>query len=315
MKNFWQSLAKPFYILAPMDEVTDVAFRQVVHTAAPADVYFTEFANVDGYCSPGKIAIERKLRQNANSDQPLVAQIWGLKPENYRTMAADLRDQGFAGIDINMGCPDRKLMKTGACAALINNPSLAAEIIAATKDGAGDLPVSVKTRIGVKDIVTEEWISFLLKQNLAALTVHARTAKDMSAVPARWEEFATVIRLRNELAPKTLIIGNGDIWDRASGDQLVKKYGLDGVMIGRGIFKNLFAFGKSPTEHTWLEKKQFLLLHIDLFEQAWGIDKNYNILKRFFKVYVNGFDGASDLRVKLMKTKTYAEARSVLSEQ
>lgn len=309
MKSFWHDLPKPFFVLAPMDAVTDTVFRHVVAKTARPDVYFTEFTNVDAFCSVyGKASTETRLRFTPD-EQPLVAQIWGTNPEHFAQMAKGLAGMGYTAIDINMGCPVKDIIKKGSCSALIDTPALAAEIIAATKEGG--LPVSVKTRIGTKVQKTEEWIGFLLQQDIAALTVHARTAKEMSKVPARWEEIAKSVQLRNQIAPDTIIIGNGDVHDRQHGLELAAQTGVDGIMIGRGVFTNVFCFEQRPREHSKKELLETLNHHLDLFEQTWP-ERPYAPLKRFFKIYVRDFDGASELRAALMDTKNIAEARELL---
>lgn len=310
MQSFWRNLPKPFFVLAPMDAVTDTVFRHIVQKAAPPDVYFTEFTNVDSYCSPkGRSSTASRLLFTPD-EQPIVAQIWGTNPEHFATMAKGLAEMGFAGIDINMGCPAKDVIKKGAGSGLIETPSLAAEIIAATKQAG--LPVSVKTRIGFKTQKTEEWIGFLLEQDLVALTVHARIQKEQSLVPARWEEVAKSVVLRDKIAPHTLIIGNGDVRNRQHGLALAAQTGADGIMIGRGVFTNVFCFEQDPKPHSKTELLAMLRDNLDMFEATWP-ERPFAPLKRFFKIYVRDFDGASDLRVKLMDTTSIAEARSVLS--
>ncbi|HET9411356.1 MAG TPA: tRNA-dihydrouridine synthase [Candidatus Saccharimonadales bacterium] len=309
MNSFWHDLPKPFFVLAPMDAVTDTVFRHVVAKTARPDVFFTEFTNTDAFCSPkGSFSTETRLRFTPD-EQPLVAQIWGTNPEHFAQMAKGLAKLGYTAIDINMGCPVKDIIKKGSCSALIDTPSLAAEIIAATKEGG--LPVSVKTRVGTKVQKTEEWIGFLLQQDIAALTVHARTAKEMSKVPARWEEIAKSVQLRNQIAPDTILIGNGDVRDRQHGLELAEQTGVDGIMIGRGIFTNVFCFEQQPREHSKQELLDTLKFHLDLFEQTWS-ERPYAPLKRFFKIYIRDFDGASELRAALMDTKNIAEARELL---
>lgn len=312
MTNFWANLPRPFFVLAPMEAVTDVVFRHVVAKAARPDVFFTEFVNTDSYASEkGRHSTMGRLSFTPD-EQPMVAQIWGTNPDHFRHMALGLKDMGFAGIDINMGCPAKDVIKTGACSALIENPRLAAQLIAATKEAG--LPVSVKTRIGFKTTKTEEWLSFLLQQDITALTVHGRTQKEMSKVPARWDEIAKAVQLRNEIAPNTLIIGNGDVRDRQHGEQLVQQYGVDGVMIGRGVFHNPFAFEREPRQHSREELLGLLRYQLDLFDQATQQEpRKYDPLKRFFKIYVRDFDGAADMRDALMHTKTTAEARTIIA--
>ncbi len=311
MKTFWNKLAKPFFVLAPMDDVTDTIFRRVISQAAPADVYFTEFTNATSFCSPkGKSSTDSRLAFKPE-EQPIVAQIWGTNPEHYAIMSKHLAKQGFSGIDINMGCPERRIVKNGACSALIENPSLAAELIEAAKTGG--LPVSVKTRLGFKTQKTEEWASFLLKQDIAALSMHGRTQKEMSKVPARWEEIGKIVKIRDELSLDTLVIGNGDVKDREHGEKIAKQYKVDGIMIGRGVFQNPFGLEKPAKSHSRDELLGLLNLHLDLFdEENKKSPRKFAPLKRFFKIYVRNFSGASELRNKLMQTNSTQEVRRLI---
>ena len=331
MPNFWKKLPKPFFALAPMEEVTDTVFRQVIADLGKPDVFFTEFVNVDGLCSKGREKVIHRLQFSAK-EQPIVAQIWGLMPENFYQIAKELVGMGFAGIDINMGCPEKNVIKKGACAALIENRSLAAEIITATKKGANGLPVSIKTRIGYNSIVTDDWIGFLLKQKLDALTIHGRTVREMSDVNAHWDEIGKAVKMRDELQQvhigsdttstsdvkkvQTLIIGNGDVKDRADGLRKAKQYEVDGVMIGRAIFKNPWVFNsKNPNPEVSVgERLDLLLKHTRLFDTTWGNKKYFGILKKFYKIYCQGFPGASSLREKLMRAQSVAEVEEVVNE-
>ncbi len=313
--NFWQQLKKPFFILAPMDDVTDVVFRQIVAEAAPPDVFFTEFTNVDGLFSIGRDKLLPRFKFTTEQ-HPIVAQIWGKNPENYLKAARLIKKLGFDGIDINMGCPDKAICKNGCCASLIDNHDLAQKIISATRKGAGGLPVSVKTRLGFKTLQTEEWLSFLLQQDLAAITIHGRTAKEMSKVPVHWDEIAKAVSLRDQIAPQTLIIGNGDILSKEEGIAKAQKYHLDGIMIGRGIFQNLWIFAKDSgfaqlTRMTPDKRVKLLLHHATLFDQTWGSTKNFAILRKFFKNYVSDFPNASDIRSELMTTTSLPEVEAI----
>ena len=291
-----------------MDDVTDTVFRQIVAKHAPADLMMTEFANADGYCSPGKEAIKTRLRLSAD-EGPVIAQIWGINPDNYFTMAQDLVAMGFAGIDINMGCPVKDMIKKGACSAMIQNPELASEVIAATIKGAGGkVPVSVKTRIGFNTIDTENWIGFLLQQKLDAIIVHGRTKKEMSKVPAHWDEVTKAVALRDKISPNTVIIGNGDVLTRAEASDRAKQTGVDGIMIGRGVFQNLFVFDEIQKQHSLPEMLGILVEHIGLYQKTWGDSKSFEPLKKFFKLYINGFDGSAQVRAKLMETHSPQEA-------
>jgi nifR3 family TIM-barrel protein len=315
MKNIWQSLKKPIFVLAPMDDVTDTVFRQIVGDLAAPDLYFTEFTSVDGMVSEkGREPVSRRL-WFTKKERPIIAQIWGNDPEKFFKAAKMCAEMGFDGIDINMGCPEKSVVKRGMCSGLINHSELAAKIIQATKDGAGGLPVSVKTRIGMREIKTEEWIGFLLKQDLAALTVHGRTVKEMSKVPAHWDEIGKAVKLRDQIAPQTVLIGNGDISSYQDGLDKVKKYGVDGVMIATGIFKNLWIFDKSGKAPglSIEERLNQLLKHSRLFVETWGQTKSFAILKKFFKIYISEFEGAAELRVKFMETKNLEEVEELVN--
>lgn len=314
MKNIWHNLKKPIFVLAPMDEVTDTVFRQIVAEVAKPDIFYTEFTNVDGLQSAGREKVIKRF-QFSKKEKPLIAQVWGLNPDNFFKTSKEIKKMGFDGIDLNMGCPDHSTIKKGACSALINNPTLAKEIILATQRGAGGLPVSVKTRIGFNKIITQEWIRFLLGLNLDALVVHGRTVKEMSNVSAHWDEIAKAVKIRDKCKVKTLIIGNGDVLDKEDGLKKVKEYGVDGVMIGRGILKNIFAFDNHPNQ---IRSSDFMLdllvKHASLFDQTWKNLKNFAILRKFFKIYVSTIPGASDLRLKLMETKNLEQVKVVIDQ-
>jgi len=314
MKNFWQELPTPFFVLAPMEAVTDIVFRHVVAAAGGPDVYFSEFTNAASYFSEKGRASTRGRLAFSEDEQPMVAQIWGNNPEYFEFMAKGLAEQGFAGIDINMGCPAKDVVKTGAGSGLIRDPERAAELIAAAKKSG--LPISVKTRLG--DLKVEEWTAWLthiLKQDVVNLTIHLRTRKEMSKVPAHYELLHDIKKLRDEIAPQTKLTLNGDVRDREHGLELVKEYGVDGVMIGRGVFSDPYAFAKEKREHSREELLGLLHMQLDLFDKfSKELEpRKFDPLKRFFKIYVRNFDGAAELRDKLMHTKSTDEARALLS--
>lgn len=358
MKNFWKDLPKPFFVLAPMEAVTDVVFRHVVANAAAPDLYMTEFTNAASYASEKGIASTRGRLAFTEDEQPIVAQIWGNNPEHFEFMARGLAKKGFAGIDINMGCPDKAVVKQGSGSGLIGCLPEASALIAAAKEGG--LPVSVKTRLGSTKIEEwKPWLTHILKQDIVNLTIHLRTRKEMSKVEAHFELIPEIKALRDEVAPNTLLTINGDIRDRQHGEELVAKYGVDGVMIGRGIFTNPFAFagkrvaarGAAPDFASRLvderksgadsptgpassdlranshgigndgsgEHKNKLLsllnMHLDLHDKysAELEPRKFEPLKRFFKIYIREFDGASELREKLMHTKNTTEVRSLIN--
>lgn len=313
-ENFWTNLPKPFFILAPMEDVTDVVFRHVIAKAAPPDVYFTEFTNAQSYNhSEGMKALRGRLLFTED-EKPIVAHIWGDNPKDFATMAKDMKKMGFSGVDINMGCPAANVVKHGRGSGLIKRPEVAAQIIQAAKEGG--LPVSVKTRIGYSDINEyKEWLSHLLRQDIVNLSIHLRTKKEMSDYAAHWELIPEIKKLRDEIAPNTLLTINGDIDNRQIGLELVEKYGVDGVMIGRGVFKDPFAFEKEKKEHSIEEYMELFYYHLDLYEEMVKKEPQlYKMLNRLYKTYIRDFRGASKLRDRLIRTKNVQEARIILEE-
>ncbi len=316
-----------------MDDVTDSVFRRVVGDLAAPDLYFTEFVNVDGLQSPGRPKLLKKI-QFTDAETPLIAQIWGLSPENFAKTAKELKDgtladeaneqKGlkFAGVDLNFGCPVKTVIKNGACSAMIDDKERASEIIEAIKKAVGDdFPISVKTRLGVREF-DEEWFKMLLGKKLNMLTIHGRTQKEMSKVPAHWDDIERVRRLRDEISPSTLIVGNGDVLSKKQGLELVRKHGLDGIMIGRGVFHDPYVFADdSPWEKmTQTERIDLYKKHIQLFADTWKLSKENDEdqiktirpLNKFCKMYINGFDGASELRDKLMHAKNIKQLLGLL---
>jgi tRNA-dihydrouridine synthase len=325
--NLFDQLPKPFFVLAPMDDVTDTVFRRIVAACAKPDLFFTEFVNVDGLQSPGRPKLLKKLQMSA-AETPLIAQLWGKNPDNFYKTAQQLadgsfaaemnlpKDVNFAGIDLNMGCPDKSAVKNGTCSALINNRPLAAEIIEATKKGAaGKLPVSVKTRLGFSSIDLS-WHEFLLNQSIAMLTIHSRTRKEMSKVPAHWDVLGEICALRIKIAPSTLIVGNGDIVSRKQGIELATRYGLDGIMIGRGIFQDPFTFAKHSSwpNYSKVQKLALFDTHVRLFTKTWSQNERPTVqLNKFCKIYIQGFDGAKELREQFMQAASSDELLALIS--
>ncbi len=334
-RGFWDKLKKPIMVLAPMANVTDAAFREMIARNGHPDVTWTEFVSADGLASEGKSKLLVDFWYGEN-ERPIVAQIFGANPENIFKAGQLIKELKFDGLDINMGCPDRAVLKQGAGGALIKNPKLAREIIAAAKEGSG-LPVSVKTRIGVSKPVIEEWFSFLAEQELAAITVHLRTVKELSLVPAHWELMPEIIKTissatRNSSHERSLtafemgtrarplILGNGDVMTLKEAEEKCAETGADGVMIGRGIFGNPWMFNReTPIEKIPIEKRLAAMIeHTKLFEEKFvhlplGA-KRFEVMKKHYKAYVNGFDGAKELRMKLMECETAAEVEKIVLE-
>ena len=314
-----------------MADVTDAAFRSILAKYGKPDVIWTEFVSADGLASPGREVLKNNLIFKKN-EHPIVVQLFSSHPDKMREAVKYCASLGFDGIDINMGCPDRSVEKQGAGAALMKDMKKAGEIIQAVKDGIKDsgkkIPVSVKTRIGYNKNQIKEWIPFLLSCDIDALTVHARTRKEMSLVPARWEHIKEVVDIRNKMGVKTKIIGNGDVADTDDGRRKCKETGCDGVMIGRGVFGNPWIFKRDPSLrppltkgrvgegsiHSTKDKLKVLIEHTKLFEKLLGKHKNFAVMKKHYKAYVNGFDGAKELRVKLMETKNGNEVESIIKD-
>lgn len=313
----YKTLPRPFLVLAPMEDVTDMVFRQIVANCAAPNVFFTEFTNIDGMLSIGAKAVMHRLQIAPLRQKPLVAQLWGTDPEKFYEATKMVVQMGFEGVDINMGCPDKSVVKKGACSGLIGNYDRTEAIISAVKKAAGSLPVSVKTRLGIREIQTEEWIGFLLSQGLDALTIHGRTVSELSEVPAHWDEIGKAVDMRNKLGSPTLIIGNGDVLSYKEAQQKHAEYGVDGVMIGRGVFKNLYVFDgeKDFTTFSRKDKLEHLLRHVSLFHETWGTTKHYAIMKKFYKIYVSGFDEASELRMQLMTLTNAVDTINFLKKQ
>ena len=307
----WNELKRPFLILAPMEGVTDIIFREIVDTAGRPDLFYTEFTNVSSYASEKGRANALERLEIREAEKPIIAQIWGKNPEHFSVISSALESLGFSGIDLNMGCPDKNVNRAGGGAAMIRTPELAVECFRKAKEST-NLPVSIKTRLGWSKVEEyKDWLSTLLAEHPAALTVHLRTKKEMSKVPAHYELIPEIIKLRNEISPETKLIINGDIKTKAEALALYEKYPeVDGFMIGRGVFANPYCF----TDHiaTREELMNLLYKHLDLFEKhPYG---SFEPLKHFFKIYVNNFPGAAELRAKLMETHSVKEAREVLKD-
>ncbi len=340
MNNFWEKLPKPFFALAPLADVTDAAFRRLIAKySKPGTPYvtYTEFVSADGLCLAPKEGRDKLMRNllYTETERPIVAQFFTSTPEHMEKAAALAQKLGFDGVDINMGCPDKTIEKQGAGAKLMLNSSLAVQIIEAAKRGAHKLPVSVKTRLGYNKDILDEWLPALLAANPAAIIIHARTRREMSKVPARWERVKRAVKIRDELGSKTLIVGNGDVKDLADAEQKVKESGADGAMLGRAIFgkpwlfaetgktkisfsgeilNNLVATPTPPKEIFVLPERRLRIAveHAKLFEELLGDVKNFASMKKHFKAYVEGFPGAKELRMQLMETSNAAEVEEIV---
>ncbi len=365
--KFPKGFVEPILVLAPMADVTDVAFRRVIAKYGKPDVLWTEFVSADGlmlapwdnkdekgFSSQDKLRADLKFDK---SEHPIVAQIFGSKPKNIFETSRMLKEMGFDGIDINMGCPDRGIEKQGCGCAMIKNPKLALNIIRAAKDGVGYekdfwsflykilqtsrldflakkieyklktlIPVSVKTRVGYNHDILEEWLPNLLSAWPSVITIHCRTRKQMSKVPADWSRIKKAVEIRDKwfdsssvfkkIPPesRTLIFGNGDVKDRAEAMRRGAETGCDGVMIGRGIFGNPWLFGDKKVDQVPVDERLMVMVeHTKIFERELPF-KNFSIMKKHYKAYVDGFDGAKELRLKLMDAENLSEVEKIVEK-
>ncbi len=320
--NFWNNLNKPFFCLAPMSDVTDIAFRTMISKYSKNRenknnvIFWTEFVAADGLCDKHARKKLSHILRYKEGERPIVAQVFGANPENMKKACQYIASLDFDGIDINMGCPDKSVVAQGAGSALIKNPELARKIIRAAQEGvkiAGkNIPVSVKTRIGFNKEEIDNWIGELIKENISALTIHLRTKKEMSKVPANWKYIPKIKKMIKASKKDILLIGNGDVKDINDAKEKIEKYGCDGIMIGRGIFGNPWFFDEGKEEISTEEKLNALVEHTKLFEKELGEVKNFDVMKKHYKAYVNGFDGAKELRIKLMETKNSKEVERII---
>ncbi len=319
--SFWNKLPAPIIVLAPMADVTDAAFRRMIAkysshtrkdgTVGGPDVMWTEFVSADGLMRATEEG-KKKLMADliyTEEERPIVAQLFSATPAHMEEAALLCAELGFDGIDINMGCPDRSIEKQGCGAAMIKHPDSAREVIRAAKRGVlrsgREVPVSVKTRVGYNKDELDTWLPVLLAEEPAVLTLHARTRKEMSKVPARWERVQRAVEIRDQLGVATRIIGNGDVTSIVDATQKCSETGADGAMLGRAIFGNPWLF---HPEHDLSniplqERAQVMLEHTRLFEELLPF-KNFAIMKKHYKAYVNGFPGAHELRATLMELDT-----------
>lgn len=311
-KGFWTALKKPIFVLAPMADVTDCAFRKLIAKYGKPDVMWTEFVSADGLASRGREALMIDLRFS-EAERPIVAQLFGSNEESMESASRLCAELGFDGIDINMGCPDRSIEKSKSGAYCIRDPKLAKRIVEAARRGAPQIPISVKTRLGYNSLEWD-WIKEVLSWGLPLVTFHLRTRKEMSLVPAHWDIMPKIVELRNEISPETLVLGNGDVVDSDDAKRKCEISGCDGAMLGRAIFGTPWLFTKDLKEKSIFEKLNVMLEHTKLFLDMLGAHKNFAIMKKHYKAYVNGFPGAKELRVELMEATTYEQIEKLTQE-
>lgn len=317
MNSFWQGLPRPFFVLAPMADVTDPAYRALIAASGKPHVTWTEFVSADGlYFMREKKGVpdeENPLIRDLSfteAERPIVAQLFTSNPERMAYAAKLCAALGYDGIDINMGCPDRSIEKQGAGAAMIKTPEVAKAVIQAAKESG--LPVSVKTRLGYNEDTLETWLSHILSEKPAALTVHLRTRKEMSKVPAHWDRMAAAVALRDALSPETRILGNGDVLDLNDAKEKARATGADGIMIGRGIFGNPWVFAGRTLEETSPQERLHALVQFAYAFETMRPQKSFHLVRKHVKAFATGFEHAAELRAALMETTSAKEMEDVL---
>ncbi len=266
-QGFWATLPTPFFALAPLADVTDAAFRRTIARHGKPHVLWTEFTSADGLCGARHEPLWCNLLYS-EAERPIVAQLWSADPATMERAATLVAGMGFDGIDINMGCPDRRVEKRGA----------------------GATPVSVKIRIGYDRDVLDTWLPALLETQPAAITIHARTRQEKSDVPAHWDAVARAVSIRHAMGSQTRLISNGDVQDMAEARARATATGVDGVMLGRAIFGNPWLFHPSIARDrlTAAERLRVLVEHTQLFETLLGEIKSMDRMKKHFKTYLSG---------------------------
>lgn len=315
-QGFWATLPTPFFVLAPLADVTDAAFRRIIARHGKPHVLWTEFTSADGLCGVHHEPLWCNLLYS-EAERPIVAQLWSASPAAMERAAALVAGMGFDGIDINMGCPDRRVEKRGAGAALCQRPALAQDLIRAAQRGAGAIPVSAKIRIGYDRDVLDTWLPALLETQPAAITIHARTRQEKSDAPAHWDAVTRAVDIRRAIGSSTLLIGNGDVQDIAEAGARAAATGVDGVMLGRAIFGNPWLFDPSVTRDrlTAAERLKVLVEHTRLFETLLGEIKSMDRMKKHFKAYLTGMADAEDLCRQLMASHSAADVAAIVSRQ
>jgi tRNA-dihydrouridine synthase B len=340
-KNFWTKLKRPIVGLSPMDGVTDAAFRYMAAKTGKPSVIYTEFVNVEGLARGAVSMLDHFIFNKI--ERPIVAQIYGIETESFYKVALMACYLGFDGIDINMGCPANKVARRNSGAGLIRVPKQAKKIIRTVKQATKDwsegmtlkeagirpkiinkftesadsypskkrkeLPVSVKTRTGIDQIIAEDWIKELLEEEPAAIALHGRTLKQMYSGEANWEVIGKVAKIVKKT--NTLFLGNGDIQSLEDARQKCKQYGTDGALVGRATCGNPWFF--SDIEPTIKERFKAALDHARCFEEM-SMKNAFFAMRKHLAWYCRGFDGARELRKELMQTNSSEEVEKVLKD-
>lgn len=328
---------KNLIALSPMDGITDEVFRLIQSQIAKPDLIFTEFVSAEGISHGGVKLYDTLLF--SKQERPIIGQLFGKDPDIFYKAAVILSHLAFDGIDINMGCPAKTVVRHGSGAALIDNPELAIKIINSTRQGINDYfnkevkitdlslnkktlvaikrnqkysdldkkeiikpTLSVKTRLGINESTIKDWAKILLDQDLDFLSIHGRTLKQAYRDKADWSAIHQVSKMAKD--KRTKIFGNGDIESRQQGIEYCKKYNLDGVLIGRASAGNPWLFNDYSA--TPKEKFSAMLLHAQLFEKIFP-HRRFDSLRKHFLLYTSSFPQAKSLRSKLVRLNSVKE--------
>ncbi|MGH7798028.1 MAG: tRNA dihydrouridine synthase [Candidatus Binatia bacterium] len=362
-RYFWHDIPKPIIGLSPMDGVTDASFRYITAKHGGPDVTLTEFVNIQS----ALYSLHTLLKDftYCELERPVVAQIYGKTPELFYKVAHVVCELGFDGLDINMGCPAKKVAASGCGAALIRTPDLAREIIRATQQGIKDwqggqslsdlgfgkdaieqikaanrqrnaetgpldrrlIPVSVKTRLGYDRNVIDDWLSTLLTEKPAAISLHGRTLEQGYKGAADWDAIARAVEIAE--GSGVLIFGNGDVQDLRDAYRRVRQTGVDGILIGRSAQGDPWLFREKDAVKRALRCDDELMLHatpVDFEERFRVIIEHcehferlsdaarFMAMRKHLTWYCRDFRGAAEMRARMTGANSAADVRRCVAE-
>ena len=289
----WSEVKRPIVCLAPMDGVTNSAYRQIIRSLSKDVILFSEFTSVDGLLRSENVRLRLDFEP---CEQPFFMQLFGNSPDIFAEASRMVEDRGILGVDINMGCPAKKIVHSQHGSALMQDPDKACRIVEAIRK-ACSLEVSVKTRLGWKD--DKNLINFakaLESAGASMLTIHGRTYNQAFKGESNWEP---IYELKRNL--KIPVIGNGDIRDFNHG--LDKMANLDGFMIGRAAIGNPWCFQdrRKYPEPTLDERIDLALKHFHLYRRFKRELVAVREFRKYIGNYVSGFRNAKEWRNNLMQ--------------
>lgn len=298
-----------------MAGVTDKAFR-ILAKEQGCGLVFTEMISAKGLIYDNQRT--KELLDIEGEERPLAVQLFGAEPDIVAEGALIAEEAGASMIDINMGCPAPKIVRNGEGSALMQNPSLAREIVAGVVKGV-KIPVTVKIRSGwCKDSINGvDFAQMMADAGAAAITVHGRTREQFYSGRADWE----IIRQVVERVPVP-VIGNGDIWTPEDGARMLEETGCHGIMIGRSSLGNPWIFsrtvayieeGISIPEPSPKEKIAMALRHLDLVVSFKGEAVGVREMRKHLAWYIKGMRGAARMREEIFTAKTVAEVKDIVA--